>query len=132
MDSSRLTITIPAATADAVNAALVAKFGDIAAGTFSVHPPHPTTPDALDTTVMVCSWDLAATATDTGDPTTAVATIAQTIEQTGKTGSGKTAKTADIKVGAEPATATKVTAAELTATDLSTKTPVADLADPIK
>ena len=114
MDSSRLTITIPAATADAVNAALVARFGDIAAGTFSTHPPHPTTPDALDTTVMVCSWDLAATATDTGDPQAAIATIASTVEQTGKTGTGKTAKTPELKVGAEPATATKTTAADLT------------------
>lgn len=111
---SRLTVTIPAATADAVNAALVAKFGDIAAGTFSTHPPHPTDPDALDTTVMVCSWDLAATATDTGDPQAAIATIAQTVEQTGKTGTGKTAKTPELKVGAEPATATKTTAADLT------------------
>ena len=114
MDSSRLTITIPAATAAAVNAALVAKFGDIAAGTFSPQPPHPTDPDALDTTVMVCSWDLAATSTDTGDPTTAIDVIAQTVEQLGKTGSGKTAKTADIKVGDDPKTATKTTAADLT------------------
>jgi hypothetical protein len=106
---TRLTVTIPASTAPAVNAALEAALGPIATNTFSTHPPHPTDPDALDTTVMVCSWDLASTGHEH-----AVALVAATVEQLAKTGSGKTAKTADIKVGDEPRLATKTTAAELT------------------
>lgn len=111
---SRLTVTIPAETGPAVNAALEAAIGPEAAGTFSTHPPHPTLPDQLDTTVLVCSWDLDATGhTDATD------TVAQIVEQHGRTGTGKTAKVAEIKVGPEPLTATKVTAAELSADSLA-------------
>lgn len=109
---TRLTITIPAAAAPAVNAALVEAIGPEAA-VFSVHPPHPDRPDDLDTTVMVTSWDLAATGHED-----VVDLVAQTVEQLGKTGTGKTAKTADVRVGPEPTLATKVTAAELTAATL--------------
>jgi hypothetical protein len=105
---TRLTVTIPASTAAAVNTALEAALGPIAANTFDTHPPHPTDPDTLDTTVMVCSWDLNSTGHEH-----AVALVADTIEQLAKTVSGKTVKTADIKVGDEPATATKISAASL-------------------
>lgn len=107
---TRLTVRIPATTADAVNAAILAACPD-AGTTFTVVDPD-------DPTLMVASWDLTATGHD--DLT---ATIAAAIEQTAKTGSGKTAKVAEIKAGPEPATATKIAAADLSA-GLS-----ADLAD---
>lgn len=123
---SRLTVTIPAETGPAVNAALEAAIGPEAAATFSTHPPHPTIPDQLDTTVLVCSWDLDATG-----HTDATETVAQIVEQYGKTGTGKTLKTPEIKVGPEPATAVKTTATDIAAADLSSDSPAADSLSPI-
>lgn len=102
-------MVIPTASANAVNTALVDAVGPEAAGTFHMHPviDDEGTPDL---TLMVASWDLAATGHEA-----LKATIAAAIEANGKTGSGKTLKTAEIKVGPEPRTATKIAASDLTA-----------------
>jgi hypothetical protein len=89
MDDSRITVTIPASAGPAVNAALEAAVGPEAAATFHVHPPHPTDPDALDTTLLIASWDLAATGHDKFR-----SVIEQAITTTAKTGKTTTAKIA--------------------------------------
>ena len=91
---TRLTVTIPHAARAAVNAALAAKFGPIAADTFSVE----VFTDAGTPAGWICSWDLAATG-----HADALEVIEQTITAAAKTGSGKTAKTASIlRADAEP------------------------------
>lgn len=104
---TRLTVTIPAATAPAVNAALEAIAGPDAAATFHVHPPADAdgTPD---TSVLVASWDLDATG-----HAAMQAAIAKACEDNARTGTGDTLRTADIKVGPEPRLAVKTTAADL-------------------
>jgi hypothetical protein len=104
---SRLTITIPASRAAAVNAALAA-IAPEAAGTFHMNPALDAegTPD---TSVMVASWDLGATGHER-----LAAVIAKAVEDTGRTGTGRTAKTAEIRVGDDPTAARIIAAADLT------------------
>jgi len=102
---TRLTITIPASRADAVNAALAAIEPE-AAGTFHMHPED--AEGVPDESLMVASWDLDATGHEA-----LAAVIAQAVEDTGKTGSGRAARSPEILVGDDPADATVTTAADL-------------------
>lgn len=112
--TNRLTVTIPTPAGPAVNAALVELLGDPAAArTFTDHPAGDD--GTVDASLLVCSWDLDATG-----HADLVDTVAATIEAHGKTGTGKTAKTADVRIGDDPRTAVKVTAATLAASKTAT------------
>ena len=115
---SRLTVSIPASRADSVNAALAA-IDPAAANTFNTHPALNADGDP-DTTTLTASWDLDATG-----HAHLLAVVAQAIESTGRTGTGRTAKTPRLLIGDDPATARATTAADLTAADLTpTPTPL--------
>ncbi len=104
---TRLTMTIPASTAPAVNAALAAITPD-ATDTFHVHPVVDAN-GTEDTSLFVASWDVGATGHEE-----VKAVIAKVVEDNGKATVNKVAKTADIKVGDEPKLAVKVASSDLT------------------